>query len=178
MRTVTKAVTGAAAAALAIVSTAVPAEARGYRDRDGIDAGDVIAGVAIVGGIAAIASALSRDRYDYDGYGYGHRYRDRYRGGYSNAVNACAYQAQRYSRGQVRIVDVDRRGGDRFRIRGVIESGYGGYDRYDRYDRHDHYDRYDRRGGYDRYDRGRSFTCTARGSGRIQSFRFARGYGW
>lgn len=176
MRTVSKLVTGAAAAALAIVSTAAPAEARDYRDRDGIDTGDVIAGVAIVGGIAAIAAALGRDRYDYDGYGRGYNYRDRYRHGYNYAVNACAHEAQRIGRGQVRIVDVDRRSSDRFRVRGVIESGYGYRD--DRYGGYGGYDRYDRYDRYDSYDRGRSFTCTARGNGRIQSFRLARGYGW
>jgi hypothetical protein len=161
MNIISKLVTGTAAAALAIVSTATPAQAS-HRDRGGIDTGDVIAGVAIIGGIAAISAALSRDRYDYDGYGRGYNYRDRYRGGYSQAVNSCAYQAERYGRGhgQVRIVDVDRRSGDRFRVRGVVESGYG-YDGYGR--------------GYDRYDRGgsRTFTCTARGNGRISDFRFS-----
>src|SRR5688572_30126011 len=122
MRTISKFVTGIAAGALAMVSAAMPAEARDRYD-DGIDAGDVIAGVAIVGGVAAIAAALSRDRYDYDGYGYGNRYRDRYRGGYSNAVNACAYEAERFGRGRIRIVDVDRKSGDRFRVRGVVDSG-------------------------------------------------------
>lgn len=174
MNTVSKLVTGAAAAALAIVSTAAPAEARDYRDRGGIDAGDVIAGVAIIGGIAAIASALGRDRYDYDGYGRGYGNRGRYQNGYNHAVNACANEAQRVGRGQIRIVDVDRSNSDRFRVRGVIESGYGYGD--DRYGRYGGYDGYDRR--YDSNDRGRSFTCTVRGNGRIQSFRLARGYGW
>ena len=141
-----------------------------YRDRDGIDAGDIITGVAVLGGIAAIASAIGRDDNRY-GYGYGNRYR----GNYNYAVQACAQQAQRMGRGQVQITDVDRTGNDRYRVRGVVQAGYGGYDRgYDnRYDRG--YDnRYDR-GGYGGYNRGGygrdDFTCVARGNGRITDFR-------
>ena len=37
---------------------------RGYRHRDRVDAGDVIAGVLILGGIAAIASAAGKQRED------------------------------------------------------------------------------------------------------------------
>ena len=178
MKAVTKLITGAAAAALLTVS-ASPAEAQyRYRHRDrGIDAGDIITGVAILGGIAAVASALDRD-----GGRYGYNYRDRYRDGYSAAVNACGYEAERMARGRVRITDVDRTGNDRYRVRGVVESGYGDrydrddrydrYDRYGRYDRYDRGDRYDRYGRYDRYDRdGREdFTCYARGNGRITDF--------
>jgi hypothetical protein len=66
MKKISKIVTGAAAAALVTTGfAAAPAEAQRYRtydhryyDRDrGIDAGDVIAGVAIIGGIAATAIA-------------------------------------------------------------------------------------------------------------------------
>ena len=165
MKAITKIVTGAAAAAVLSVSFAAPAEAQRYRHRDrGIDAGDIITGVAILGGIAAVASALDRDG---DRYGYGSR--DRYRNDYSRAVNACAYEAERIGRGSVRITDVDRTGGNRYRVRGVIEGGYGNYGGYDRYDRNDRYDRY---GRYDRNDRyGREdFTCHARGNGRITDF--------
>ncbi|MDT9598019.1 hypothetical protein [Sphingosinicella rhizophila] len=155
-------IAGAAAAAMLSVPMAAPAQAQWRHDRDrGIDAGDVIAGVAILGGAVAIASAL-----DSDGRRYGYGYRDRYRYGYSNAVNACGREADRYGRGRVRILDVDRRSNNSYRVRGVIE---GGYDRYDRgYDR-----RYDR--DYGRYDHDRrdrdSFTCTARSNGRITHFR-------
>jgi hypothetical protein len=179
MTRISKFVTGAAAAALMAVSTATPAMAR---HGDGIDTGDVIAGVAIIGGVAAIAAALSRD-----GNSYGYDYRSRYRGGYTAAVSACGYQAERYGRGRVQIVDVDRRGNDRFRVRGVIDggnSGYGnygaavGYDRYDRDDRYGYGD--DNRYGYDRSDRyGRmSFSCTARGNGRVTDFDIDRGARW
>ena len=178
---------GAAAAALTIAAAA-PAQAQ-YRDyrRGGIE-NDIVTGVAVVGGIAAILSALDRDG---SRYGYGNR--GRYRDGYSAAVNSCAYEAERYGRGNVRITDVDRRGNGRYRVEGVVEaSGYGydrGYDRrYDRrYDRN--YDRgYDRRydrgydRGYDRrYDRGydnygERFTCTAYDNGRIADFRMRDGY--
>ena len=163
MKAISKTMLGAGAAALAAISFATPADAqwRG-RDRDrGIDAGDIITGVAILGGVAAIASALDRD-----GSRYGYGYRDRYRGGYNYAVQACASEAQRMGRGRVQIVDVDRVGNDRYRVRGLVQGGYGGYG-YDRggYDRYDRNDRYDR--GYGRDD----FTCTARGNGRITDFR-------
>ena len=158
MKAISKTMLGAGAAALAAIGFAAPAEAQ-YRhyDRDrGIDAGDILTGVAVIGGIAAIASAIGRDDGRY-GYGYGNRYR----GGYNYAVQACASEAQRMGRGRVQIVDVDRVGNDRYRVRGLVQGGYGyGYDRYDR--------------GYGGYDRGYGrddFSCTARGNGRITNFR-------
>jgi hypothetical protein len=166
MKAISKTLLGAGAAAVAAVGFAAPADAQyrdRYRDRDGIDAGDIITGVAVLGGIAAIASAIGRDDNRY-GYGYGNRYR----GNYNYAVQACAQQAQRMGRGQVQITDVDRTGNDRYRVRGVVQAGYGGYDRgYD-----SRYDRYDR--GYGSYNRGYGrddFTCVARGNGRITDFR-------
>lgn len=167
MKAVTKLITGAAAAAMLTVTAAAPASAQYRRDR-GIDSGDIATGVAILGGIAAITAAINGDS---GRYGYGNRYR--YRDGYSTAVNACGYEAQRYGRGEVQILDVDRRGNDSYRVRGVINAGYDRYDRgYDRrYDRD--YGRYD----YDRGDRD-GFTCTARGNGRVTNFRVNdRGYG-
>lgn len=159
MNKFSKIMTAAAAAAVVTVTAAAPAEAQRYRYRDrGVDAGDVIAGVAIIGGIAAIASAIGRDNGRY-GYGYG----DRYRYGYQTAVNSCGYEAERAGRGQVRITDVDRTGNDRYRVRGVVEAGHNGYyDRYDRYDR----------------SYGESFTCTARGNGRVTNFRLNNGYAY
>jgi hypothetical protein len=178
MKAISKTMLGAGAAAVAALSFAAPAEAQyrdRYRDRGGIDAGDIITGIAVLGGIAAITSAIGRDDSRY-GYGYGNRYR----GGYNYAVQSCAQEAQRIGRGQVRILDVDRAGNDRYRVRGIVQAGYGGgYDRYDRgYSRG-----YDSRGydgrGYDGrgYDRGygnegrEDFTCVARGNGRITDFR-------
>jgi hypothetical protein len=165
MKAISKTMLGAGAAALAAISFAAPAEAQ-YRDRyrdRGIDAGDILTGVAILGGIAAVTSALDRD-----GSRYGYGYRDRYRGGYNYAVQACANEAQRMARGQVQIVDVDRVGNDRYRVRGVVQGGYGGYG----YDRSDRYDRgYGGYGGYTRRGYGEDFSCTARGNGRITDFR-------
>ena len=169
----------AAGAAIATLATPVAASAQYYdryydrrydRDND-IDAEDIIGGIAIIGGLAAIMSALDRDRSRY-GYGY-----ERYRGYYENAVRTCAYQAQRYARGgRVRVLDVDRRDRDRYRVRGVVESGYGGYGGYGG----GYYDRgYDDRGYYGGgYDRGyyggggygMRFACTAYGNGRIVDF--------
>jgi hypothetical protein len=170
---------GAAAAAFMTVSLAAPANAqyydRSYRDYGrydrGISAGDIITGVAVLGGIAAIASALGRDN----------RYGSRYRDDYTNAVNSCAYQAERSGRGRVNITDVDRRSNYSYRVRGTIDGGYGYDNRYDnrgydnRYGRHD-----DRYGGYDnRYygqTRAIAFTCWAEGNGRVNDFRLNDGY--
>jgi hypothetical protein len=178
MKPVTKLVTGAVSAALLSVTLAAPAAAQ-YRDRyerrgDGIDVGDIIQGAVVIGGVVAAADAIGNagrgygryDRYDrYDRYGRYDRY-DRYGRGEEGAIRACAYEAERYGRGRVQITDVDRRGYNGYRVRGVISGGYDRYDRgYDRrYDRD--YGRYD----YDRRDRD-SFTCTARSDGRITDFR-------
>jgi hypothetical protein len=175
MKAITKFLTGAAAAAALTVTAAAPAQAQSWDRRDrGIDAGDIITGVAVVGGIAAILGAFGRD-----GDRYGHSNRYRYRDGYQAAVNACAIEAERFGRGQVHITDVNRRGNDRYEVEGVIEGGgygYGSYNRgYDRgYDR-----RYDR--GYDRrYDRGYNqrveFECEAYGNGRVRDFDIDRRY--
>jgi hypothetical protein len=155
MKNISKFITGAAAAALLTVSAATPAEARDrYGRHDGVDAGDIITGVAILGGIAAIASAIGNNG-NRSGYGYGNNYRD----GYSAAVNACGYEAQRAGRGQVNVTDVDRRGNDSYRVRGVIDGGNYAYGR-----------------GYNRGYERTAFTCTARSSGRITDFRVNEGW--
>lgn len=168
----------------AMLVTALPADARSYRrHHDGIDAGDVIAGALIIGGIAAVASAASnssRDRYDdrYRDRGRGWDDDDRYddRGGYYNngyssrsaveqCVRAARSEANRYG-GWARVTDVTRidrvRGGYEVRGRLVVEDrGYrnnrnwgNGWDRNDRWGY-----RYDRYG--DGYDKGR-FSCVTR----------------
>lgn len=179
MKAISKTMLGAGAAAVAALSFAAPAQAqysrydRYDRGRGGIDAGDILTGVAILGGIAAVTSAIGRDDGRY-GYGYGNRYRNNY----NYAVQACAQEAQRMGRGQVQILDVDRTGNDRYRVRGIVQAGYGGYGGYG-YDRgyDSRYDRgYSRDGGnyygrnYGNYGRD-DFTCTARGNGRITDFR-------
>jgi hypothetical protein len=177
------------AAGVASLAVATTAQARGYyHDRDRIDAGDVIAGVLILGGIAAVASSISnkdsrydgygRDRYrdrGYDrGYGYNDGYRYNSRAAVEQCVRAARNKAQRY--GWARVTDVtsiDRiRGGYVVRGRLVVEergnryNGWGrGYDQgygrsWDRNDRYGyHYNNYN-----DGYDKGR-FECVAQYGG-------------
>lgn len=148
---------------------ATPAQARD-RDDGGISAGDVIAGAVIIGGIAAIASAVGNNRDDYRyrdnyrdgdrrGYGYGDRWQAR--GNPRSAVERCITAVERDARRagyrfadvtQIRDVDDTRYG---WRVRGnlVVDTGRHGGWGYDRYDRDD------RRGwGNGRSDAGR-FDC-------------------
>jgi len=133
---------------------------RDWRDRhdrhDNDDSGAIIAGVAILGGVAAIAAASDRDDRV-----YGRGGRNRYRNDYRNAVNACGSEAERYGRGGVRVTYVDRRGASRYRVKGMIKRGFGS-----------NYSRWgaDRsRWGADRR-RDRYFACTARGNGQVIDF--------
>lgn len=111
----------AGAAALAVSTT--PAMARD----GGIDAGTVIAGALVIGGIAAIAASAGHDRYD-DGYGgyaydragyntgnYGYGYRGTYGSNYyrtspREAVERCVATAERnaarYSYGRADVTDI------------------------------------------------------------------------
>ena len=175
MKKVAKIMTGAVATAMLAVGAAAPAEAQYYRNRErGIDTGDVLTGIAVVGGVAAIASAIGNSNRGYgynngygynggyvrEGYGYnsGYGYNPGYGQGYgynsgygqSAAVNACSYRAQRYARGPIQILDVDQTGSRRFRVHGVID-GDGGY-----------------------YNRGYSqrvgFSCSVRDNGRVTDF--------
>ena len=165
----------AAVGAMALAG-ATPAQAR--HDRDGIDAGDIIAGAVILGGIAAVASAVGKkDRYR-DGYRYGYRDRDyrdyrhsNYRGDYRRgnprrAIAKCVRAVERDARRagyrfadvtEIRDVDRERRG---WEVKGRLvvdgQRGWGRYNRqYNRYDRYYRDGRWDR--GYDR-DAGR-FKC-------------------
>ncbi|WP_283418550.1 hypothetical protein [Sphingopyxis sp. Geo48] len=150
----TKAAIGAATAGAMLVSAA-PAAARDRHDRDGISAGEVIAGAVVLGGLAAILSSSNndRDRYDrydryddrygrYDGrydrgrydndprYGYGYDY-NRYgnsRGAVSQCVNAVERGTSRYGRTDVtQVTSIDRKR-DGYRVKGrvVVRDGYGG----------------------------------------------------
>lgn len=135
---------GAVAATALTAMSVTPAAARDHRDRDGISAGEVIAGAVVIGGIAALAGAFDgdRDRYDYR-YDRGERWDrgDRWeRGGgwgvsprlaVDRCVRAAENQARRF--GGYRYADViDVRDIDRtrdgFRVRGRIDVG-GGWDR-------------------------------------------------
>lgn len=119
-----------------------------YRDR--VDAGDVIAGIAIIGGIAAIASAIdSKNRRD---RGEERRYDDRrydaprqYRSGsLDQAVNACTREVERDMR--VDQIDNVSRVGDGWEVRGRLFNGNG-------------------------------FTCAVSGSGRIDRIDYGGGFG-
>jgi hypothetical protein len=95
----------AATAALSLAAT--PAAARDWhRHRDnGIDGGDIFAGLLIVGGIAAIASAASskakKDRQAREDARYRDDYRDDYRG-------RADYRGQDDDRGNAYRADADR----------------------------------------------------------------------
>lgn len=138
------------AGALAI-SSASPAFAD-RRDRDGVSAGEIIAGALVIGGIAAVASAASKNggynsdyRYDRAGYGYDGSSRDYDRGyGYDNdrswrgsprrAVEQCVFAAERdamrYSYGRAKVTDIrevrDTRNG--YEVRGRIAMNSRGRD--------------------------------------------------
>lgn len=161
-KTITKGTLGTVAAGAMALASATPAMAQDrHRDR-GIDAGDVIAGAVIIGGIAALAGAFKGDRNDryrsnrhntrvsYD------RHNNRGFNNGRNAVERCVNAAERQARRfggykyadvtQIRDVDRTRSG---FRVKGRIQvEGSRGYNR-------------------SNFDRGR-FTCYTDGRGRPQ----------
>ncbi|MBU1548921.1 MAG: hypothetical protein KJ947_04990 [Alphaproteobacteria bacterium] len=171
----TKAAIGAATAG-AMLMSAAPAAARDRYDRDGISAGEVIAGAVVLGGLAAILSSGNNGRYDrYDNrydryddryrgryddprYGYGYDY-NRYgnsRSAVNQCVNAVESGSRRYGSTDVtQVTSIDRKR-DGYKVKGrvVVRDGYGG--------------RWGR-GGY--YDQGK-FSCDIR-YGRVQDIRFS-----
>jgi hypothetical protein len=188
MKTISKAMLGTVAAGAMALASATPAMARDRND-DGIDAGDIIAGALVIGGIAAVASSIGRDRgYNgtyggpyygdysggYDDRRYGDRYDNRYgydynRSGNSRqAIQQCVNAAQRSAYG-ARVTDIrsiDRKR-DGYKVRGTVVvnergSGWG----------RDYNYRYN--GRY--YDQGR-FSCDVR-YGRVVDLDFSglRGY--
>ncbi len=183
MKFLTKSLLGAGAAAAALVTVAAPAQAQRYerydRDRDGISAGEIIAGAVVLGGLAAVLSG-NNDRY-YDGYdrsGYNSNYYNNRNGGSRAAINRCVSQVENwagnYSRSNVtQIRDIDRtRNGYRVSGNLVVQDGWRGRgnDRYDRGDRNDRYGYGNQ--GYNRgYDRGR-FTCYVE-RGRVVDVRYS-----
>jgi hypothetical protein len=104
---------GIALAALIATSVAAPADAqrRHWRHHhDDIDAGDVVAGVAIAGGIAAIASAITQSN----------------RARQDAAVDACAGEAEQRVNGHVdEIVNVTKSKGY-YTVEGVVNRGADG----------------------------------------------------
>lgn len=197
-----KAAIGSLLAASMLV-TAMPASAQ-YRDggrydrnRDGISAGEVIAGAVVIGGLAAILSSSNgRYRNGYDGDRYDGRSNDGYdyrrQGNSRQAIERCVSAVERGGSRRTdvdvtRITDVDRiRGGYRvegrlavdyanrgrgYEGRGYDDRGRGYEDRGRGYESRDR--GYEGRGyegrGYSRggYDDRGSFTCTV-AYGRVQ----------
>jgi predicted secreted Zn-dependent protease len=100
-----------AAAAALLATSAAPAEARRWhRHHDDIDAGDVVAGAVLIGGIAAIANAI----------GEGNREKQ------DAAVDACAGEAE--SRLGGRISDIGRVSKSKgyYTVEGEVEQADGG----------------------------------------------------
>jgi len=107
---------------------------RGYRHRrDRVDAGDVLAGVLILGTIAAVASAARNDRdrgypdqrepWPQDRQRYDTReWDDEGSRGLDRAVDICVDEVER-GRGEVDIVDSVNRRGDGWDVRGRLDSG-------------------------------------------------------
>jgi hypothetical protein len=171
MKYMTKSLLGAGAAAAVLVSVGAPAQAqdRYDRHRDGISAGEIIAGAVVLGGLAAVLSAGNNDRYndggnyDYNRAGYPNAYRSNaYRSGNSrNAVNQCVNNVERWANGysrsevtQIRAIQRTRYG---YRVNGnvVVQDGGRGYNAYG----NDRYNRYDANAYGRGYNKGR-FTCT------------------
>jgi hypothetical protein len=111
MEKLTRFLVGTVAAGAMAASATSPAMAR---DDDGIDAGTVIAGALVIGGIAAVAAAAGRDdnrydaryaRYDRGRYDYG-------RGaGPREAVEQCVHAAERTANrysygGRAKVTDI------------------------------------------------------------------------
>ena len=146
MKTVSKALFGTIAAGAMVAASATPALAD-HRDRNGVSAGDVIAGALIIGGIAAVVTAASRnnggyrDNRNYDngnygynqgGYGNNGGYYNNNNGNYGNnydrnaqyrsnprqAVEQCIAAAERYASSRGMRADVTD-------IREVRDTRYG-----------------------------------------------------
>lgn len=131
-------VLGAVAATALTAASVTPAMARD-RDRDGIGAGEIIAGAVVIGGIAALAGAFDNNDRRWDRGRNDFRGNGRDGGGWGvnprTAVDRCVRTAENQARrfGGYRYADViDVRDVDRtrngFRVRGRIDVG-GGFDR-------------------------------------------------
>ena len=106
---------------------------RRWRHDNDIDAGDVVAGVVILGAIAAIAGAANNrnrqryeQRYPVPNEDYGYRTPGGYRGadsrGIDRAVDMCVGEVERGSE-RVGTVDSATRSGDGWNVSGQLESG-------------------------------------------------------
>lgn len=102
-----------------------------HRNRDRVDAGDVLAGVLIIGGIAAIADAVKRDRDRDVRYPDDYRYRERPaadgwgdyrdRSGLENAAAICADEVEREA--PVAGIDGVDRTAAGWEVRGTLSDG-------------------------------------------------------
>jgi hypothetical protein len=105
-----KFIAAAAGAALLGSMLAAPADARGrwhHRHHDEVDAGDVVAGAIVIGGIAALASAI----------GGGNQAKQ------DSAVDTCSREAESRLDGRVTdIAGVTRRKGY-YTVEGAVEGG-------------------------------------------------------
>lgn len=136
MKTLTKAIVGTAAAGAMTVAGISPAFARPHDRDNGIDAGDIIAGALIIGGIAAVAGAFDGrdDRYTYrdrDRRYYDRDYRGMSsRGAVERCIRAAEQRAYRVGYGRVKVTDirdVDRKSyGYKIKGRIAVDSGYRG----------------------------------------------------
>jgi len=99
---------GGLAALSLLAVAAAPAEARHrYRDRNDVDAGDVIAGALVVGAIAAIASSSNNNEKQ------------------DRAVDTCSTEAESRIGGRVSdIYGVSRRKGY-YTVEGAVDGEYG-----------------------------------------------------
>lgn len=118
--------TASRAAPAAWSDAGVTAERSRWRHRrhhnDGIDAGDVIAGAVIIGGIAALAGAFDNDR-DEPRVDYRYPHPAYQSGGLDRAVDMCVAEIERDVRvGSVDAVDRDAGG---WRVSGSLYDGDG-----------------------------------------------------
>lgn len=131
----------ATALAAAFSMLATPAQARDYYrygHRDRVDVGDVLTGVLILGGIAAVAGAVNNGSRNTR---YPDRYPDPYRGdaaryrkpgaynqnqgrGIDRAVDQCVAEVERRS-GPVDSVESANRGPNGWSVSGTLRNGQG-----------------------------------------------------